>query len=42
MPSRRYFDVIEFKQWMGNFVLDVIAGGRLYFAISTKVAAPWA
>tara|TARA_B100000676_G_scaffold299808_1_gene344614 strand:+ start:1427 stop:1786 length:360 start_codon:yes stop_codon:yes gene_type:complete len=42
MPSRRDFDVIEFKQWMGNLgVLDVIDGGAdfYYRLLGTKIVA---
>ena len=42
MPSRRDFDVIEFKQWMGNLgVLDVIDGGAdfYYWLLGTKIVS---
>ena len=42
MPSRRDFDVIEFKQWMGYLgVLDVIDGGAdfYYWLLGTKIVS---
>ena len=42
MPSRRYFDVIEFKQYIGKLgVLGVFDGGAdfYYRLVGTKIAS---